>query len=171
MNAQTPAVVIEHAVHPDFPGYDVWADGTVVSRIHRRARVLKPIAVGKYAGFTLRDRLGAIRRIYHHRLVCEAFHGPCPDGQETRHRDGDRLNNSATNLEWGTRSENMRDKERHGTAPKGERHGCAKLTETDVREMRRLRAAGASLPDLMARFGVTRMTCWRAVSGRQWTHI
>jgi hypothetical protein len=42
-----------------------------------------------------------------HRLVCEAFHGPCPAGMETLHRDEDALNNRPENLCWGTRKENL----------------------------------------------------------------
>jgi len=42
-----------------------------------------------------------------HRLVCEAFHGPCPPGLETIHLDEDGLNNRADNLCWGTRKANL----------------------------------------------------------------
>lgn len=50
-----------------------------------------------------------------HRLVLEAFVGPCPDdGMECLHADGDPANNHVTNLRWGTRSENNLDKVRHG---------------------------------------------------------
>lgn len=42
-----------------------------------------------------------------HRAVCEAFHGPCPEGMETLHIDEDALNNRADNLEWGTRRQNL----------------------------------------------------------------
>ena len=46
------------------------------------------------------------------RLVCEAFHGPCPSGQECNHKgeDGDKSNNRADNLEWGTHSDNCKHK-------------------------------------------------------------
>lgn len=52
-----------------------------------------------------------------HRLVATAFHGPAPDGAEVRHLDGDRANNRADNLAWGTHSQNMNDAYRHGTHP------------------------------------------------------
>lgn len=50
-----------------------------------------------------------------HQLVCEAFHGPKPDGHEVRHLNGNRQDNRPSNLAWGTRSENARDRTRHGT--------------------------------------------------------
>lgn len=49
-----------------------------------------------------------------HQVVLEAFVGPCPDGHESRHLDGDRTNNTLANLSWGTPSENYADKLRHG---------------------------------------------------------
>jgi hypothetical protein len=49
-----------------------------------------------------------------HRLVLLAFVGPCPDGKEGAHKDGDPANNRLTNLYWATKKENAADKERHG---------------------------------------------------------
>jgi hypothetical protein len=43
-----------------------------------------------------------------HRLVLSAFE-PCPDPSlEVNHKDGNKLNNAITNLEWVTRTENLR---------------------------------------------------------------
>jgi hypothetical protein len=44
-----------------------------------------------------------------HRLVASAFYGVPTSGMEACHADGDRLNNRAENLRWGTRLENVRD--------------------------------------------------------------
>lgn len=49
-----------------------------------------------------------------HRLVALTFHGPRPDGCEVRHVDGNPLNPRASNLAYGTRSENGLDKRAHG---------------------------------------------------------
>lgn len=49
-----------------------------------------------------------------HRLIAEAFHGPCPDGLEVRHLDGDNQNNVIGNLAYGTHRENELDKRAHG---------------------------------------------------------
>lgn len=45
-----------------------------------------------------------------HRLVLEAFVGPCPDGMECDHKNRDGLDNRADNLAWVAHSENNRDK-------------------------------------------------------------
>lgn len=52
------------------------------------------------------------RRVHH--LVLEAFVGPRPDGAFGRHLDDDRENNHASNLRWGTRSDNTGDMVRNG---------------------------------------------------------
>jgi formamidopyrimidine-DNA glycosylase len=43
-----------------------------------------------------------------------AFIGPCPDGLERRHLDGKYLNDHLDNLAYGTRTENMQDRVKHG---------------------------------------------------------
>ena len=43
-----------------------------------------------------------------HRLVCEAFHGPQPDGKPIcMHLDENSANNRPDNLAWGTQKENL----------------------------------------------------------------
>lgn len=50
-----------------------------------------------------------------HRLVLEAFVGPCPEGMTVgRHLDDDPNNNHISNLAWGTVSDNSKDKVRNG---------------------------------------------------------
>src|SRR4051794_20370429 len=42
------------------------------------------------------------------RMVCEAFHGPPPDGlRSTLHQDENSKNNRPENLRWGTQKENL----------------------------------------------------------------
>ena len=65
-----------------------------------------------------------------HRLVCRAFHGePLPEQTDVNHKDNDRTNNRAENLEWMTRKENLHWGKQQGRDNKGERNGQAKLTE------------------------------------------
>lgn len=71
-----------------------------------------------------------------HRLVAEAFHpNPC-DLPQVRHLDGDRRNNTAANLAWGSASENNHDKVRHGTHHEAAKSQCANghaFTEQNTR--------------------------------------
>ena len=53
-------------------------------------------------------------RLVHH-LVLEAFVGPCPEGRECCHGDGNPANNRLGNLRWDTHEANMQDAARHGT--------------------------------------------------------
>jgi hypothetical protein len=68
-----------------------------------------------------------------HRLVLTTFDRKPVDGEECRHLDGNPRNNHIDNLAWGTRSENIGDKLRHGTHNRGERHYCAKLSDEQAR--------------------------------------
>jgi hypothetical protein len=58
------------------------------------------------------------KMFYVHRLVCEHFHGPQPSpDHEVAHYDRNTKNNHYSNLRWATKSENQRDRHRHGTMP------------------------------------------------------
>jgi DNA invertase Pin-like site-specific DNA recombinase len=85
--------------------------------------------------------------------------------------DGIKSHNWEANLRWGTRIQNMQDKNLHGTSPQGERHGGAKLTEREVRLIRRLRRAGIKQNLIATRFGVSKMTISRVANGILWRHI
>jgi len=49
-----------------------------------------------------------------HRMVARAFCDGYADGLDVNHKDGNRLNNRADNLEWVTRKENIHDCIRRG---------------------------------------------------------
>jgi len=59
-----------------------------------------------------------------HRLVMDATEGPCPDGFEVCHRNGQRNDNRRVNLYYGTRSENNFDKVKHGTDHNASKTHC-----------------------------------------------
>jgi hypothetical protein len=117
---------------------------------------------------------GKFERPALHTLVATAFHGPRPfPNAEVRHLDGVAGNCAASNLVWGTRQENERDKLRHGRAhgPRGERHGNAKLTVERVKELRQLRAEGWLKVALATRYGVSPGVVARVLDGTAWKHV
>lgn len=102
--------------------YRVWESGDVESVFRRYAggRILKPRLTRYHDGTPYKVvRLypgdGTFRDWLVHCLVLETFVGPCPDGLEARHLDGDSLNNARSNLKWDDHSKNMLDKQAHGT--------------------------------------------------------
>jgi HNH endonuclease/NUMOD4 motif len=68
---------------------------------------------------------------YIHRLVLEEFVGPCPDGMEACHNDGDRSNNTPDNLRWDTRLGNCQDIIAHGTHANLQKTHCPRGHEYD----------------------------------------
>lgn len=85
-------------------------------------RILKAQAVK--SGHLIAD-LGKQRRAARvHRLVLEAFVGPCPEGMEACHNDGNPANNRLENLRWDTRRNNILDAIRHGTHPTASKTRC-----------------------------------------------
>ncbi len=79
-----------------------------------RERILKssPNRDG-YLQVSLWDN-GTERKRTVHRLVAEAFIGPCPELHEVCHGDGNPRNNRLENIRYGTHAENMLDKVKHG---------------------------------------------------------
>lgn len=76
-----------------------------------RGKLLAPRATAE--GYLRVGLPHADKRI--HRLVLEAFVGPCPEGMEACHNDGNPANNHLGNLRWDTPSANNYDQVRHGT--------------------------------------------------------
>lgn len=156
----------------DYPGYLFSDDGRVVSLLKKKPRLLKPIKMGEYKGLQLKHKDGSIKKQYHHRLIAESFIGPCPDGLECCHNDGDRNNNSSRNLRWDTPAMNMADQIAHGRTQFGEKNYNSKLTENKVLEMRKLRKlTGQSHMAIAKKFGVSTMTAYRAIEKKSWRHI
>ena len=86
-------------------------------KIHRVSIYRRPYG-SRYCVVSLRENSGTgkVTCRYVHRLVLEAFVGPCPPGLECLHRDHDTANNRLRNLRWGTRTENIEDKVKAGRA-------------------------------------------------------
>jgi hypothetical protein len=126
-----------------------------------------------YPQVNLRGGRGIHKSITVHRLVATAFLGPRPAGLEVRHLNGDPTDCRLANLAYGTPAENGQDRVRHGTVARfpGAAHGRAKLTEANVREIRRRHVAGESPGRLAAVFGVGRTTIRHIICRETWTHV
>lgn len=147
-------MIVEWRDVPSIPGYMVSNDGQIKHRFHDAPRKLQRGSHGYFwCGFR-RDNKNFVRTV--HALVAEAFIGPRPDGAQVRHLDGDKSNNCAFNLAYGTAKENALDREWHGNTCRGERNGNASLSDDDVEEIRRLyEQTGRSQYDLAREFKIS----------------
>lgn len=119
--ALTADMAIAGSVWMPVPGfeenYEVSDQGEVRSRPRAGTKggTLKPFRTrGDYLQVGFRNGTGKTYRTVHW-VVTAAFLGPRPAGLEVRHLDGDKENCALSNLTYGTRSENGRDKRQHGT--------------------------------------------------------
>jgi len=113
---------------PGFPGYRVGDDGSVwILKDGEWVRVNSSRHKSGYRRVRLlRD--GKYHSLLVHRLVLEAFVGPCPDGMEVCHYpDTDKANNRLENIRWDTHAENMKDTYRN--RPPITEKCCAKCGE------------------------------------------
>lgn len=124
-----------------------------------------------YRGVHL-HRNGHRQRFRTHYLVICAFIGPKPSPKhEVRHLDGCKTNNHHTNLMWGTRQENTIDAIKHGTATIGTKNAGAKLTKTDIRQIRRLLSHSATNTAIAKQFDVSQPTISDIKTGKSYKDV
>lgn len=115
---------------PGYPGYQATRTGQIRGP---RKPVMRPMAMTTGHLYVI---TGDRRKLWVHHAVLLAYVGPRPDGQECRHLDGNPRHNHLGNLAWGTRTENMRDKQLHGTERYGEDKPNHIITADQARAIR-----------------------------------
>ncbi len=108
-----------------------------------------------------------------HRVVCEAVYGPPPTPEHHAAHSCGKGSSGCVNpnhLRWATVVENHADKLEHGTHNRGERHPLAKLTESNVHEIRSLRGKATQV-ELGLRYGVARSIISRIQTGKRWSWL
>ena len=113
----------EASTHGRIRSLDRWVEYAATEtrsacRRYRRGKVLSLVVAGKnkhYLAVSLSDANQLQHRsLLVHRLILLTFVGPCPEGQEGIHADGNSKNNRVENLRYGTHVENCQDRTRHG---------------------------------------------------------
>lgn len=107
-----------------------------------------------------------------HRAGYALFKGPIPEGVLVRH--GGCHNSKCVNpdhMELGSHADNMRDRARDGTSNRGERNGMARLTEVEVRAIRRGLVRGQTYRDLGKQFKVSDSVIGDIARGKTWGHL
>ena len=105
-----------------------------------------------------------------HRLVAEAFLGPCPEDYEVNHRNLDKSDNRPANLQYVTRSLNQLHRAFEGIG-RGSTNGSPRLDEEDGRAIRRRHADGEGCKRLGAAYGVSWGTIRSIIKRRSWAWL
>jgi len=166
-----------------FPGYRVGDDGSVWTcknaRWGRRDKWKELSPAPMSSGYLLVSLgRGSRNKRTVHSLAASAFHGPCPSGMQCRHLDGNKVNNRADNLIWGTPQENAQDKRRHGTLRNGISLGLAnggrcmaKLPDEIVRWIVEAVCLGIQQRRLARWVGIREMIISNIRHGRTYRHV
>jgi len=148
--------------------YKVSNFGRVRNSIRDRFR--KPrIRSDGYVQVNLSSHNRVVQRYVHH-LVAAAFLGPRPVELEVCHNNGVRSDNRAINLRYDTCKANQADREKHGTALRGEAVAGSKLRAANVRKIRALRGTLSS-SEVARLFSVCRSSVKNIWRRKTWRHV
>lgn len=146
-----------------YPGYSV-SDAGRLRGIS--GRILRPALTGN--GYRMATLCNASGHKIHliHRLIAAAFCGE--EFGEVNHKDGDRLNNAASNLEWVSRSDNQRHAHDLGLKPTGiYSHLCKKLDDAKVKAIRSMKGQ-FSQAQIGQIFGISQTYVGKIHRGMKW---
>ena len=130
----------EQEVWKDVVGYEGLYQVSNLGNVYsvRAKKILKTSTTnGGYKRVVL-CRNGVAKAFYVHRIVANSFVDGYIDGMEVNHIDGNTANNSSENLEWVTRSDNIKHSYKflERVSPAKHTKIAAKLTDKDVINIR-----------------------------------
>lgn len=146
--------------------------GSTVAQRHARLTDNSggPDACWPWLGSLNRKGYGCFGSLLAHRVSYRTYKGPIPAGLYVLHNCDNRRCQNPAHLRVGTQADNMLDMYGRGRANIriGSRHALAKLTEEQVREIRR---STASRAEMARRFNVDWSTINSVLKGETWGHV
>jgi hypothetical protein len=91
---------------------------SIQRRGRQQSRILSQRGINRegYLGLTISAPGRKRKTVCTHKLVAEAWLGPCPKGKQVRHGPGLRFDNTVPNLCYGTPMQDLEDRRRDGTS-------------------------------------------------------
>lgn len=110
---------------------------------------------------------------YAHRVAWEWANGPITDGLCCCHTCDHPWCVEPTHLWLGTQADNMRDMADKGRSrvPIGQDHGDSKVTDNDVRAIRKAAETGESGVSIGRRYPISDVMISRIIRRKNWTHV
>lgn len=163
--------------------YQIGTNGTVISLprvkknkggsyITKKKTLVMQINKFGYNSVCLTDTYHTKKKIDIHRLVAVNFI-PNPDEKEqVNHLDGNKSNNSVSNLEWSTRKENMAHAVELGLMARGEKHWKSSLTKDEVKVIKNLlKTKLFNNQQIAVLVNQSRQTISRIKHEKRWAHV
>lgn len=111
---------------------------------------------------------GKVKKLTIHRIVAINFLDNPQNKPDVNHIDGNKHNNKLSNLEWVTKSENIKHSYATGlNSCVGAKNSQCKLTEKEAVEIYN---SNARTKDLSIQYNITQSTICDIRKGRSWTH-
>lgn len=149
--------------------YIIGTDGIIISK-----STGKPLATTKCKKGYLRVRLKHAdggKTYLAHRVVA-ITHIPNPDNlPQVNHLDGDKTNNSVSNLEWTTGKKNVEHSVRTGLVPRGDKRPNAKFSDDQIKQIRLDRLTGLTYYQLADTYGASYQSIHRICDRQTYTHV
>jgi hypothetical protein len=125
----------------------------------KNGKVLKTGDCHGYRRYYLMLKSGKPKKILEHRLFAMCFIENPENKSDINHKDGVKSNNLLSNLEWNTRLENINHAFQTGLSKPilGEKHGRAKLKDSEIPLIFEMQKTGLSQRAIGLRFGISQM--------------
>ena len=152
---------------PNHPGFKARTDGTIIGK---RGRPMKGHVDSCGYREVLLSENGKTNNARVHRLMAETFIPNPYNLRDVNHKDGNKLNNDISNLEWVSHSSNVKHAYDNGLEKKvlGEDHHGSKLNDELVRYIRQTNKSNYRLAKEL---GVDPSTIRDARNKKTWRHI
>jgi len=111
--------------------------------------------------------------MYAHRLSYQIRHGSIPEGLDILHTCDRPGCVRPDHLRAGTHQDNMKDRDEkgRGNAPKGVDKGNAKLTEAQVKEIRKAYKFGSTQVALSQKYAISQVQVSNIINQKSWKHV
>lgn len=114
------------------------------------------------------------KNVHVHKLAYELLVGLVPSGMDVCHKCDVRTCVNPDHLFIATHLENIRDRDKKNRQAKGEQNARSKLTEEQVREIRRKYKKGVygyGCRKLAKEYGITHPNIYEIIKGRHWSWV